>query len=366
MEKNLIIFMPSIEDGGVEKNLFIITNYLANHVKNIELITISKKFQRKFSKKIKFISPKNYFWNNFSRKKKFFLGLFLLTLRIIKNNNLVVFSFQANIYCSLLCKILGVKVIVRANSAPDGWSKNPIKFFLYKYVLNMTDKVIVNSLEFKKKIRSKFNINAICIFNPLNKNIILKNSKNKIKKKILKKKLNLVSVGRLVHQKNQITILRALNLIKNKIDFNLIIIGDGPEKDNLFNYIKSQKIAHRVQLLSYKKNPFNYIKSSDIFLLSSFYEGLPNVLLEAQVLKTYIISSNCPTGPREILLNGKAGSLFKVGDYNRLSKLIIDYSKKKDSYKYKKKIQIGYDNLHRFDYENNLKLYLNVVNSLIL
>jgi len=366
MKKNLIIFIPSIEDGGVEKNLFTITNYLANHLKNVELITISKKFQKKFSKKIKFISLKNNFWNNFSRKKKFFLGLLLLTLRIIKNKNLVVFSFQANIYCSLLCKILGVKVLVRSNSAPDGWSKNPVKFFLYKHILNMTDKVIVNSLEFRKKISIKFNINAICIFNPLNRNEILKNSKNKIKNKILKKKLNLVSVGRLVHQKNQITILKAVNLIKKKIDFNLIIIGDGPEKDNLFNYIKAQKLENKVQLLSYKKNPFNYIKSSDIFLLSSLYEGLPNVLLEAQVLKTYIISSDCPTGPREILLNGKAGSLFKVGDYKRLSKLIIEYSKKKDSYEYKKKIKIGYNNLHRFDYENNLKLYLKVVNSLIL
>ena len=57
-------------------------------------------------------------------------------------------------------------------------------------------------------------------------------------------------------------------------------------------------------------------------MLTSLYEGLPNVLLEAQVLKKFIISSNCPTGPREILLNGKAGSLFKVGDYKKLSDLI--------------------------------------------
>ena len=97
------------------------------------------------------------------------------------------------------------------------------------------------------------------------------------------------------------------------------------------------------------------IKSSDIFILTSLYEGLPNVLLEAQVLKKFIISSNCPTGPREILLNGKAGFLFKVKDYKNLSKLILKILGNKKIMK--KKIDIGYKNLHRFNYELNLKKY---------
>ena len=105
------------------------------------------------------------------------------------------------------------------------------------------------------------------------------------------------------------------------------------------------------------------IKSSDIFVLTSLYEGLPNVLLESQVLKKFIISSDCPTGPREILLNGKAGFLFEIKDYKRLSKLILDYSKNKKLLS--KKIKIGYQNLKRFDFETNLKNYLKIINSLI-
>ena len=77
----------------------------------------------------------------------------------------------------------------------------------------------------------------------------------------------------------------------------------------------------------------------------------------------FIISSNCPTGPREILLNGKAGFLFNVGDYVKLSDLILYFSKNKKSLS--KKILIGYKNLNRFDYSQNLKKYLNVINSLI-
>ena len=80
-------------------------------------------------------------------------------------------------------------------------------------------------------------------------------------------------------------------------------------------------------------------------------------------MKKFIISSNCPTGPREILLNGKAGFLFNVGDYVKLSDLILYFSKNKKSLS--KKILIGYKNLNRFDYSQNLKKYLNVINYFI-
>ena len=120
--------MPIIEDGGVEKNLFIVSNYLKDKVNKISLITISKEFRTKFSKKIKFVSPKSNFWNNLGRRKKFIISLYLLFLDIIKNRNAVVLCFQGNVYCTILCKLLGVKIIVRSNSSPKGWSENIFKF----------------------------------------------------------------------------------------------------------------------------------------------------------------------------------------------------------------------------------------------
>ncbi len=362
-QKRLIIFMPTIGDGGVEKNLYIISNYLIDKINDVSLITISKKYKKKFNRRIKFISLKYDFWDNVGRRKKFFLGLYLLFLQIIKNRNTVVLCFQGNLYCTLLCKLLGIKIIVRSNSSPEGWSQNTFKFVCFKLILGLADKIIVNSIDFKNKFKSKFNLKAVCIYNPLNKKEIIK--KSKIKSNILldKKKINLINVGRLVDQKDQMTLLKAINEIKKDIKFNLIIIGKGNEKNNLLTYIDKNNLSKLVKIINYQKNPFNLIKRSDIFLLTSSYEGLPNVLLEAQVLKTYIISSNCPTGPREILLSGKAGSLFKIGDYKHLSKLIIDYSKNKKIYK--KKILTGHKNLFRFDYNRNLNLYFNEINSLM-
>ena len=112
----------------------------------------------------------------------------------------------------------------------------------------------------------------------------------------------------------------------------------------------------------YTNNPFPYVKQADLLILSSTFEGLPNVLLEAITLKKFVISSNCPTGPREILDNEKGGFLYEVGEYKSLSKKIEQYLKSKKSLK--KKIKYANKRLIRFNYQKNLNRYLKVVNSL--
>ncbi len=355
--------MPSIEGGGVEKNLFIISNYLVNKIKDISLITISNGFKHKFNKKIRFISPKSRLWDKVGRRKKFFLSLFILFFEILKNRNSLVLCFQGNIYCTFLCKLMGIKIIVRSNSAPDGWSQNIIKFFCFKIIFSLADKIIVNSYEFKKRFKNKFNLKTICIYNPLDKNDIIKKSRIKNKIGFKKKVLKIINVGRFTDQKDQITLLKAINLIKKKIDLNLLIVGRGKEKVNLLNFIKDNNLSKTVKLVNFQKNPFHLIGSSNLFVLTSIYEGLPNVILEAMTLKKFVISSNCPTGPKEILLNGKCGFLFKPGDYKKLSDLIILYSRNKK--KLKPKINLAYKELIRFDYQKNLEKYLSEIKPLL-
>ena len=355
--------MPSIEGGGVEKNLFIISNYLVNKIKDISLITISNSFKHKFNKKIRFISLKSRLWDKVGRRKKFFLSLFILFFEILKNRNSLVLCFQGNIYCTFLCKLMGIKIIVRSNSAPDGWSQNIIKFFCFKIIFSLADKIIVNSYEFKKRFKNKFNLKTICIYNPLDKNDIIKKSRIKNKIGFKKKVLKIINVGRFTDQKDQITLLKAINLIKKKIDLNLLIVGRGKEKTNLLNFIKDNNLSKTVKLVNFQKNPFHLIGSSNLFVLTSIYEGLPNVILEAMTLKKFVISSNCPTGPQEILLNGKCGFLFKPGDYKKLSDLIIFYSRNKK--KLKPKINLAYKELIRFDYQKNLEKYLSEIKPLL-
>ena len=88
---------------------------------------------------------------------------------LLKNKNSVVFAFQANLYCIIICKLLSIKIIIRSNSAPEGWSKNIIKQYLYKVIIKKADKVMVNSYDFKNNMKKKFGIEPIVIYNPLNK-----------------------------------------------------------------------------------------------------------------------------------------------------------------------------------------------------
>tara|TARA_B100000401_G_scaffold438159_1_gene385670 strand:+ start:1673 stop:2767 length:1095 start_codon:yes stop_codon:yes gene_type:complete len=360
-KKNLILFMPTIEVGGVEKNFIIISNFLASKFDRLSVVTTSNNKKNKFSKKINFISQSKINLSNYSRRFKFLVGLLILAKEIIKNNNNVVLCFQANIYCIYLCKLFRTKVIVRSNSSPEGWSKNFLKKLIYKHAFSIADKIIVNSLEFKNQIKKKFNVKSLCIYNPLNKNEIINLSKKKINISFFKKNcLNFINVARLEDQKDHMTLLNAFLNLKNLINFRLLIIGDGKNKKKIKKFIEKNKLKNQIKILKNIDNPFPYIRKSNIFILSSLYEGLPNVLLEAITLNKYVISSDCPTGPKEILNYGKGGTLFKTGDSVDLSKKIkkIKFDKKNIF----NKIKYSSKQLYRFDKKKNLNKYFNLVN----
>ena len=110
-------------------------------------------------------------------------------------------------------------MVTRSNTAPIGWSKNFVKKFLFSFFLSFSDKIVVNSLEFKKDLKKQLNLNSICIYNPLNIFEIIKKSKYRSKKIFNNAKLKIINIGRLTEQKDQITILKALNIIKKKNKF---------------------------------------------------------------------------------------------------------------------------------------------------
>ena len=355
--------MPSVEGGGVEKNFFLISNSLSRKFENISVITVDKSVKKSLDSKINIIGPNSKIWRSKSRYPKYFICLVYLFFFLLFNKNTIVFSFQANAYASIVSKLLFKKIITRSNSSSEGWSKNYFKKLLYKIFLKLPDQVIVNSYQFKKELDNKFGIKSLVIYNPLNKSEIIKKSRKKISFNFFKKnKLKLITIGRLVDQKDHFTLIKSINLLKNK-KIQLLIIGKGLNHKKMQDYIFKNKLSKIIKIISFQKNPYKYLKLADVFLLTSRFEGLPNVLLEAQCLKKYIISTNCPTGPKEILLNGTLGDLIKVGDYKNLSKKIIFYIKNKN--KFKKKIIDAYKNLNRFDYNYNMNKYHNVIKNYI-
>ncbi|MDC0876626.1 glycosyltransferase, partial [Candidatus Pelagibacter sp.] len=215
-------------------------------------------------------------------------------------------------------------------------------------------------------IKKNFSINSTCIYNPLNRSEII--SKSKIfSKKIYNKKnsLKIINIGRLVDQKNQIVILETVKSLvqRNKINIELILVGDGSLKKYYQNYILNNNLTNIVKIMKFNKNPYNLIIQSDLFVLSSKFEGLPNVLLEAATLGKFIISSDCPTGPKEILLNGKGGLLYKTNDSDDLKNKILFFVKNRS--KSRQMLFNAKKNLDRFDYKKNLIKYLKIINKII-
>ncbi len=361
MKKKLIIFMPFIHYGGVEKNLFLIANYLSKSVNNIFLITSNTNLKKKINKKIKIINPK-IFNNNKNKFLSYFLCLMILIKILIKEKNYLVFSFQANIYCAFICILFNVNIIIRSNTSPIGWDHSLLKKKIYQIIIGKVDKIILNSREFKKQFTKLLNLKSVCIYNPLD----VKKIKYKSREKLIfpffktnKKTIKILTSGRLTEQKDHLTILKACNELIGKIKFKLLIIGSGEKKLELQNFIRTNKLSDVIKIIDFKNNVYKYIKISDLIILSSKYEGLPNILLESIYLNKPIISTNCPTGPKEILLNGKGGELFKIHDHNQLADKIYKFYENPRKFNQKKKI--AFKHLNRFDYKKNLEKYKKII-----
>ena len=138
----------------------------------------------------------------------------------------------------------------------------------------------------------------------------------------------ILAAGRLTKQKNFLYLLHEFEkFLKIKKDYKLIILGEGEKKSEIQNYIKKNNISDHVYLKGYVKNVFSYMKNSDLFVLSSLWEDPGFVIIEAAFSNLFVISSNCPNGPKEILDNGRGGILFKSNEDGALLNSFIEFDK---------------------------------------
>ena len=129
---------------------------------------------------------------------------------------------------------------------------------------------------------------------------------------IPKNKKIILSAGRLTKQKNFSYLINEFSeFLKTNDEFVLLILGDGEKKEELSKLIFKEGIQNKVFLLGHKHNIYNYMHSSNVFVLSSLWEDPGFVIVEAALCNLFVISSNCPNGPKEFLDYGKRGILFE-------------------------------------------------------
>lgn len=131
---------------------------------------------------------------------------------------------------------------------------------------------------------------------------------------------NVLTVGGLRPQKNQEMLIRSFKLAMDQgLSARLTIVGEGPERVELEKLIAELGLSDRVRMVGLSANPYPYFRAADLFVLSSLYEGNPLVLIEALIIGTPIVSTDCPSGPREILLDGQLGTLVPMNDVDALA-----------------------------------------------
>jgi len=133
----------------------------------------------------------------------------------------------------------------------------------------------------------------------------------------------IVGMGRLTRQKNFSALIQAFALVRAEIPCRLIIFGEGEERPLLESLSRNLDIAHEVDLPGFVANPYPILSKASLFVLSSRWEGLPWVLIEALACGTKVVATDCPSGPREILDNGAYGELCPVEDVPALAAAML-------------------------------------------
>jgi GalNAc-alpha-(1->4)-GalNAc-alpha-(1->3)-diNAcBac-PP-undecaprenol alpha-1,4-N-acetyl-D-galactosaminyltransferase len=129
----------------------------------------------------------------------------------------------------------------------------------------------------------------------------------------------IITVGRHAEQKDHETLLRAFAVVRQRLDARLVLLGQGPLRGDLEALARTLGVSDSVVFAGWQANPFAWLARADLFVLSSRFEGFGNVIVEAMACGLPVVSTDCPSGPREILLDGDAGLLVPVGDVAALA-----------------------------------------------
>ena len=353
MQKKLIFFYPSFERGGATKILIRIINYLLK--KNIEIYLFSHNASYKDFIKSKKLTIRG---SNIKNKSRLYFNL-LTTINLLKfliqnNEKNTIFSFQSHLPAIILAKLFKKKIIIRNSEEIFGATKYAdkkvhafITLMLKAVFYNLANTIIAISTKSKNSLEKIIiNKNKVkLIYNPY-----LINNNNFKKKKNSNNSFNILCVGRLTKQKNFILVIKVINvLVKQYPNIILTIVGDGPLKRDL---IKSAN--KNIKFLNWTNNIKKYFLKSDLFILSSYYEGLPNALIEAAYYNVPSISTDC-SGAKDILLNNKGGYIIRINNFMELKeKIIIVMNKYKDA---KKKASYAKKNVSNYSILNCEKYY---------
>lgn len=328
----IAIYLPSLDGGGAERSFLNLAKEFVKEDFDTDLVLarVAGPYLSEVPKKVRIMDLK-------SNKVLESLPKLVMYLRNNKPNVLISSLSHANIIAILAAKLsfVDTKVIVKEANTPSQEFKNARGFrakiilFLMKLLYPHADVVVAVSKGVKKDLLDYIGLRdqkVRVIYNPIITDELIEKSKEPPDHEWFKEHRLpiIVSAGRLTMQKDFRTLIKAFALVRKEIDVRLIILGEGEERENLENLVKELGVSDYVWMPGFVNNPYKYIKNSSLFVLSSIYEGIANVLVEALACNVPVISTDCLSGPREILENGKYGKLVPIGDVKALTNAMVE------------------------------------------
>ena len=336
---NVVLVTHDLYRGGSQKVCVNLSNELSN-THNVDLIIIGKDLSllNEVSNRVNIIK--------FNSDKVSF-GFFKLFKFFYKNKSKNVISFlnHVNLFCMLIKLFLNFNLIITIHNVikpPSGLKnyKQKIILFLSNFLFKKADHIISVADYVKNDLKKNFNIKPKRIYNPVIYKKIMNKKEYKNKKILninnLKEKKYLLHIGTFDEQKNHMLLLEFFKLVSIKYNkkYKLVLLGDGHKRKEIENKIKKLSLQKEVLLLGNVNNPAYFMKYAFCFVLTSKWEGLPMVIIEAMQFKKPIIASQCPGGIREVLPHGKMGFCEKLDKNIFLKKLnqIVKSQKKIQDY----------------------------------
>lgn len=228
---------------------------------------------------------------------------------------------------------------------------------LHRFVCQKANKVVIVSQDAKDSFVSYYNIpknKCVCIYNPIFPQVEIYQSSQVENKGQLK----VIAIGRLVKQKNYPLLIRVAEKLKRKdLNFVIDIYGEGELRNDLELLIKSKNLSPHVKLKGFSNKLSSVLRDYDLFLMTSSWEGFGNVLVEALENGVPVISTDCPSGPKEVLGEGEFGHLVSMEDSDSIVDLIMTKA-------YTKELNIERlrEHLDQFTFKSVGSRYLEVFN----
>ena len=325
--KKLIIIIPNFKPGGAERVHVNLANYWSDYFKIYFFVMKNEGSLSSYLRKDIHIID-----SNVNKIRDIIIPL-SKTLKEIKPDIILSAMWpltSATLISKLIsfikCKIFFVEHCKLSGPyLSDIDSNNLTSKLIIKITYFFANKIICVSNCVKKDLLSITNLSEkkfSVIYNP----IVFNNAKNYDRIKYLNyfdnAKYKILGVGTLKKQKDFKTLILAFSLIAKELNAKLIIVGDGPEKSTLNKLILNLNMNDYIKLVGFQNNTYPWFDTSDLYVHSAIYDGLPLTILEALLSGTNIVSTNSECGPYEILDNGKYGDLVEVGNSDMLSKAI--------------------------------------------